>query len=975
MDLIQDLDMILPLLKTIIQRHDLDYQVCATDWLVKESPRVDKSLRSLGVKYTILSRKGIRAGFQPRLGGIQALITAAESTAGPHRCAHAITKRANQAGIHTYTLQHGFENIGLTYFDEVEPPELIHFASQKIFTWGNISLLSPQALPETVARCIPLGCIKEVIPDTPPIEIPGKGDYLVGVFENLHWHRYSDDYRQNFLKDLEKVALSFPNTTFLVKPHHAGKWLTKRYEGKLPQADNLVIANPQDPQWEAYTAAALIKYADGVITTPSTVAVDAARADCPVSVISYGLDLAIYEPLKLINSLTDWQDFVTQLQQPESKLAAQTKSRDFMAKNIIPGDAPGRMFDLIAADVAAPIVTTDGNYLKLPYPKAESPKFFYNIPFEYKFRKKNTSRLITRLDTERGLYLGDVLTEEEKTKFIGLIVIVDREPNKDLETTLRLWQLQSCPLITCLLVPQGNNTVNALNNWLEENHFAESIKVWQNDQQEWEKLKQTHDFVIFTRPGDILLPNLAHTLKIHGITKNSDVVVWNMEQLDKQTSNSCLVADFLRRPQFELHTIRHLNYIGTGFAIKPELAAAYPYDLFDHILRNDAHLFHIWLSFQSELNWYTHPEFATLRSAHNQPAELQELVTPFLETYQEIFSPLESQFSFEQQDNSQLPYQLKPLRKAKSISVLVPFRDKPEYTCRCLKSLSKQKIDGELEIVLINNQSLPSSLTKIKNYVEELQIQNQIKLVNYDYPYNHSRQCNLGVESSTGEVVVFFNNDAELVSESALEEMAAWALIPGVGTVGCQITAPDGRLICAGVKAKVYSSTKNLSIVQESEDPTYANVIREAFGNTFACAAMSRENFHQVGAMNAKDFPSEYNDAEFLMRTRKAGYTHIYLGHLLVYHIPGATRQGCDEMSQQTLLRQRFPETTIAGLFQLESDQDLLRVGNMLVNDKVQKDAQQTMDEQVKRSLVYRLIKKNEKLTKIAKYFYQKLKK
>ena len=352
MDLIQDLDMILPFIKAILERDDWDLRICVTDWLINKSPRVKHSLDALDVNYELLFRKGIKIGFQPRLRGIDALITAAESTLGPHRCAHIITKRANKSGIPTYTLQHGFENIGLTYFDEIQTPQLVNFAAQTIFTWGDTRLLSPQALPETVKRCLPVGCVKEVIRDVPHLKIPGNRDYLVGVFENLHWHRYSDYYRQRFLQDVVETAIYFPHITFLVKPHHAGKWLTERYQGKIPEAENLVIADPNDTQWEAYTAAALISCADGVITTPSTVAVDAVRAHCPVAVIGYDLELTNYQPLEVIQSNDDWKSFVKQLLSKEDRLKVWEQSKAFLEKNIVANNTMELILDRIRQDVA-----------------------------------------------------------------------------------------------------------------------------------------------------------------------------------------------------------------------------------------------------------------------------------------------------------------------------------------------------------------------------------------------------------------------------------------------------------------------------------------------------------------------------------------------------------------------------------------------------------------------------------------------
>jgi hypothetical protein len=350
--LIQDLDLVLPLLVGLQSRNDLVCQVCVLDQILNKSPRIKSALEKLAVKYSKVSRLGVLTGVEPNLLGIRALITASESTAGPHKVAYALTKRANKSGILTYTLQHGFENVGLNYFDELYTAENTRFASQKLLTWGDTALLPEELAVETRSKCITIGCPKYInSTTTAKVEFSNHRNYLIVVFENLHWERYSEQYRILFLQDMEKTAQHFPDTTFLVKPHHAGVWLTDKYQGHLPQADNIVIADPRNPQWEAFTAPALIAIADGAITTPSTVALDAAKYQCPVGVISYGLNLQKYQPLPLINELGDWIRFVEKLQTTEGRLAIQQQAHLYISRNLIAGDAVTRILDLIASDI------------------------------------------------------------------------------------------------------------------------------------------------------------------------------------------------------------------------------------------------------------------------------------------------------------------------------------------------------------------------------------------------------------------------------------------------------------------------------------------------------------------------------------------------------------------------------------------------------------------------------------------------
>ena len=354
MNLPQDLDMLLPLAERLQKNENYRIEIAVSDKAWSQSPRIGRLLAAAGIEPNILNHKAVVAGLQPSLRNIKSVVTASESTANAHKGPHTLTRRANQKGIPTYTMQHGFDNVGVTYFDEEYPVGRIMFASQTFFIWGRVDALPAETPAETRAKCVAVGCPKFI--DSPfakvgtAAQLPGSlpGSPIVVIFENLHWSRYNDDYRRRFLEDLEQSAIAHPKITFLVKPHHTGLWLTQRYQGKVPVADNLILADPKDPRWEAFTAPALIEIADAVITTPSTVAVDAARSHCPVAVVAYDLDLPNYEPLPLLRSSEDWQAFVEQTGNDEQDL---TGVEGFLRDRLIPGDAVGRMADFITAAV------------------------------------------------------------------------------------------------------------------------------------------------------------------------------------------------------------------------------------------------------------------------------------------------------------------------------------------------------------------------------------------------------------------------------------------------------------------------------------------------------------------------------------------------------------------------------------------------------------------------------------------------
>jgi glycosyltransferase involved in cell wall biosynthesis len=341
--LIQDLDLALPIVEAAKARNISVLAVCSTSLLAK-SPRVLAALRAGDIEISpLLDDQDIIHGFAFPPSA-RALLTAAETNLGPHRFTRLLTECARHAGLFTATLQHGFENVGLTYDDEIHRVDKIDFAADCIYLWGPLATLHSRVPPATRSKCLSVGCPKPARPEAVDLaKLLGRAGRVIGVFENLHWHRYSDAYRQFFLDGVLAVAHSFPDTIFLVKPHHAGRWLTLRQAG--PSAANLIIADPTSPVWEAHTAATLMGQMSAVVTTPSTVALDAARQGLPVAVVAHDLDLANYAPLRPIVEHTDWIDFVDALDTSDSYRAYVAASAEYVARVLIPGDAAGRIAD------------------------------------------------------------------------------------------------------------------------------------------------------------------------------------------------------------------------------------------------------------------------------------------------------------------------------------------------------------------------------------------------------------------------------------------------------------------------------------------------------------------------------------------------------------------------------------------------------------------------------------------------------
>ena len=341
-DIHQDLDVLLPVLLALRARAEAQLRLVLSDYLLADSPRIPAALAAHGLAFTTHPREALRAGVEPSLVGVQGVLSAADTNTRAHKAGHTLATRARAEGLASFTLQHGLENIGLTYKDHLHGEE-IRFAADKVFIWGAPEGLASWVPEETRAKVVPAGNPKaRPAPAAAPDLRLGHWAGIVGVFENLHWHRFSELYLERCLEDLAAAAEARPDTLFLIKPHHAGRWLSRRPERLQPQP-NLLVIDPTDSAWEPHTAPALIACVDQVLTTPSTVALDAARSGRPVAVLGYDLDLPLYAPLPIVRRLDDLDEF---LEAPPDQTLLRNEA--FLKRTMLPGRADHRIAAAIA---------------------------------------------------------------------------------------------------------------------------------------------------------------------------------------------------------------------------------------------------------------------------------------------------------------------------------------------------------------------------------------------------------------------------------------------------------------------------------------------------------------------------------------------------------------------------------------------------------------------------------------------------
>lgn len=329
-DLVQDLDVLLPVIDEAGAR-DLKRQVIVSRRALKEEPRVAAALIQRNIIPTMID-SGAAGRLDARyLRDCDALLMAAESSQAAHAVAHELAGVARRMGVRCASIQHGLEMPGLT----ISAPRPVRFNSDVVFTWNE-----PQQLPDFLPEDVRALCIGVGRPRSARARSAGpKSDVLrIGVFENLHWERYTPAYRRLFETCFDRLARSEPAVEFFLRPHPAGRW-TQRQPGRFNRP-NIRIGGADTG------ADALIDELDGIITTPSTVALDAAEAGKPTAIFAGEMRaLEVYAPLPLLQHAKDWIEFVARVREGGGSEGVDA----FLARSEIPGDASGRILDRLSA--------------------------------------------------------------------------------------------------------------------------------------------------------------------------------------------------------------------------------------------------------------------------------------------------------------------------------------------------------------------------------------------------------------------------------------------------------------------------------------------------------------------------------------------------------------------------------------------------------------------------------------------------
>ncbi|MFZ2008260.1 MAG: glycosyltransferase [Stellaceae bacterium] len=233
------------------------------------------------------------------------------------------------------------------------------------------------------------------------------------------------------------------------------------------------------------------------------------------------------------------------------------------------------------------------------------------------------------------------------------------------------------------------------------------------------------------------------------------------------------------------------------------------------------------------------------------------------------------------------------------VSIIVPTKNQPAMLKRCVESVLKLTAYENYEIIIVDNGSDEPEACAYLQAIEDkvAEIGSRVRVLRAPGPFNFSSLNNRAARESTkGEYLCLLNNDAAPLDADWLGEMIALARRPDVGVVGAKLTYPDGRLQHAGVILGVgYGAPAEHPYNGEPGNSMgywgRLLVPQDLSAVTAACCVTRRALWDEFGGFDEESFAVSYNDVDYCLKVREAGYLVVWTPYARLLHDTSASQK------------------------------------------------------------------------------------
>ncbi len=224
-----------------------------------------------------------------------------------------------------------------------------------------------------------------------------------------------------------------------------------------------------------------------------------------------------------------------------------------------------------------------------------------------------------------------------------------------------------------------------------------------------------------------------------------------------------------------------------------------------------------------------------------------------------------------------------------SVAILIPSKNHGARLKKAIDSLARTTYRNYRIYVIDNGSDDPATLEYLASLPHRV-----LRIPSPGGRFSFAAINNQAAALVDEELLLFLNDDTEVINPRWLSQMVGWSRLEGVGAVGARLLFPDDCLQHAGVG---HSFNEGLSghafrLLPATDLGTQflARVSRNVMAVTAACLLTPRRLFLSLGGFDESRFAVAYNDPDYCYRLGDAGYRCVYCAEAELYHHEGLSR-------------------------------------------------------------------------------------
>lgn len=206
-------------------------------------------------------------------------------------------------------------------------------------------------------------------------------------------------------------------------------------------------------------------------------------------------------------------------------------------------------------------------------------------------------------------------------------------------------------------------------------------------------------------------------------------------------------------------------------------------------------------------------------------------------------------------------------------SIVLLTYNKLEFTIQCIESIRRYTTPETYELIVVDNCSTDGTQ-------QWLQSQHDIVKILNDSNYGFPKGCNQGMEIATGDAILLLNNDT-IVTENWLNNLL-YCLYSDekIGAVSCV----TNNCSYAQTIPVSYESLEGMHSFASEYNVSNSSKWEERLKLVGFCILMKRDIINEIGMLDERFTPGNYEDDDYSLRIRKAGYRLILCKDTFIHH-------------------------------------------------------------------------------------------